>query len=38
MFYPAIKVNVFDAEVVARFADESIYRIKAMKIIACKKH
>ncbi len=38
MFCPAINVNAFDAQVVARFADESLYRIKAMKIIVCKKH
>ncbi len=38
MLYPAIKVNAFNAEVVARFADESIYRIEVMKIIVCKKH
>jgi hypothetical protein len=37
MFYPAIKVNVFDAEVVARVADEPKYRIEVMKIILCKK-
>ena len=38
MFCSAIKVNVFEAEVVARFADELIYRIEVMKIIVCKKH
>jgi len=38
MFCPAIKVHACDAEVVARFAEESIYRIEVMKIIVCKKH